>query len=184
MIRAVVSPASGAVLSRGWCVYVTSALLLSVFFLGALFHEMNCSRPPRIRTIVEAVMSDPPGPSVEELVVSSEARFTSVCTTPRRKQTGLFVRGPIPVRWLRLLHELCSRSSSAWVVAIAVWHKVGLERGKTERLRLSTSFCSRFGVDRFTKRRGLAALEQAGLVSVDRQPGKATVVTLLLLEEE
>jgi len=39
-------------------------------------------------------------------------------------------------------------------------------------------------MNRFTKRRGLAALEQAELVSVDRHPGKATVVTLLQMEEE
>jgi len=120
---------------------------------------------------------------VEELIGEGKHQPTPPAQTRQRSNRNLFVKGPIPVHWFRLVHKRCSRSASAWAVAIALWHVVGFEHGRTKRLRLSTSLCSRFGISRFTKRRGLTALEQAHLVSVDRQPGKATVVTLLQLEE-
>ena len=116
---------------------------------------------------------------VEELIGEDKHQPTPSTQTRQRSNRNLFVKGPIPVHWLRLVHERCSRSASAWAVAIALWHVVGFEHGRTERLRLSTLLCSRFGMNRFTKSRGLAALEQAQLVSVDRRLGRATVVTLL-----
>jgi len=38
---------------------------------------------------------------------------------------------------------------------------------------------SAFGVDRDAKRRGLAALEAAGLVTVERKPGRNPIVTIV-----
>jgi len=44
---------------------------------------------------------------------------------------------------------------------------------------LSNTALARYGVSRETKRRALAKLEAAGLIKVERRPGRATIVTLL-----
>jgi hypothetical protein len=64
-------------------------------------------------------------------------------------------------------------------VALAIWFLAGL-RNRQNDLKLTTAALKRFGVtDRSTKSRALDALEGAGLVHVERQPGKNPIVTIL-----
>jgi predicted ArsR family transcriptional regulator len=63
-------------------------------------------------------------------------------------------------------------------VALAVWFEAGLR--KSNRVALSLSgLGAELGVRRDAARRGLAALEEAGLVGVERQAGRKPVVTIL-----
>ena len=66
-------------------------------------------------------------------------------------------------------------------VALTVWFGAGVKRKRT--VRLSYSQMGKLGCKRETARRGLAALESAGLVSVDRHPGRCPVVTILEARE-
>ena len=53
--------------------------------------------------------------------------------------------------------------------------------GAVEGLRLSNARLAKVGVDKETKRRALLDLEKAGLITVDRRPGRAPRVTLTVL---
>ena len=92
----------------------------------------------------------------------------------RPGQGGRFLKGPIPLRWLMVA---ASQPGKALPVAIALWYLAGLKRSRT--VALSISSLTDFGVGRLAGYRGLAALEQAGLVSVVRHAGRKPIVTLL-----
>ncbi|MBT6483436.1 MAG: hypothetical protein HOK71_02030 [Planctomycetaceae bacterium] len=62
-------------------------------------------------------------------------------------------------------------------VALVIWFQAGLEKRRT-KLRLTTKMIERFGVNRQAGYRALAALEDAGLVTVDRKPGRCPLVSI------
>ena len=92
---------------------------------------------------------------------------------PRHRPGERFLKGPIPLKWLVRAARLPGR---ALHVGNAVWYLAGLTRSGT--VKLSNSVLELFGVDRYAKARALEALEQAGLVSVQRQCGKHPTVTI------
>jgi DNA-binding GntR family transcriptional regulator len=59
-----------------------------------------------------------------------------------------------------------------WLVHLA-W------KSESTTVCLSNAALASYGVSRETKRRALAKLEAAGLIKVERRPGRATIVTLL-----
>ena len=63
------------------------------------------------------------------------------------------------------------------MVALAIWWQAGMH-GR-QNVKLTTAGLKRFGVDRKAKDRALAALEEAGLVSVVRQKGRNPLITLV-----
>jgi hypothetical protein len=65
-------------------------------------------------------------------------------------------------------------------VALALWYLAGLEKCRT--VKPTWAVWKRFGVSPDTGRRGLALLENEGLVAVDRKPGCCPVVTILETE--
>jgi hypothetical protein len=89
------------------------------------------------------------------------------------RSTQRFIRGPIPWVWLCKANQL---RGSALGVALALWYLAGLTSSKT--MALTNGPLRDLGIDRYAKRRGLAALESAGLVAVERKPGRNPVVTL------
>ena len=87
-----------------------------------------------------------------------------------------FIKGPIPLAWLSAAAELPGKAALA--VGLALWFERG--RRKSDEVTLTTTICRRFGVvDRKGKYRGLAALEEAGLVAVEWRPNRNPVVTIL-----
>jgi hypothetical protein len=62
-------------------------------------------------------------------------------------------------------------------VAIAVWFMAGLRKSRTVPVSNVTGL--QFGLDRNAKYRALEWLENAKLISVERQVGRAPVVTIL-----
>ena len=93
---------------------------------------------------------------------------------PRPRAGDRFLKGPIPMRWLE---RAAQQPGRALHVGIALWFFAGLT--KSGKIRLSLSRLSRLGLDRHAGSRGLRALEAAGLVAVERHPGRAPRVTLL-----
>jgi len=87
------------------------------------------------------------------------------------------LRGPVPIDWLSAAARLPGRSLH---VGIALWIAGGVSRSRV--VPLSNLSTLRFGLDRNAKYRGLAWLEQAGLVAVKRKLGRAPLVTILDLE--
>ena len=100
---------------------------------------------------------------------------TAQPSVPRHRGGELFVRGPIPWAWLKTAALLPGR---ALHVGIVLWLESGLRTSAV--VALSQQRLRDLGVDRYAGYRGLSRLEQAGLVDVERQAGRLSVVTLRL----
>lgn len=92
---------------------------------------------------------------------------------PRHKPGELFLKGPIPWAWLEKAARLPGK---ALAVGLVAWHLRGLR--KTNNFRLEPSKVRSLGLSPRVARRGLKALENAGLVAVDRHRGRSPDVTL------
>lgn len=92
---------------------------------------------------------------------------------PRHRPGEPFLKGPIPWAWIEAAAGLPGR---ALAVGLFLWHQAGCRRVRTVRLNLSRL---PGGISRQAGRRGLESLERAGLVQIDRAPGRAPTVTLL-----
>ncbi len=78
------------------------------------------------------------------------------------------------MNWVSLAAKL---SGQALHVGMALWFLGGM--GKSASVKLSNKAMKIFGVDRYAKGRGLKALENAGLVSVEYQAGCSPMVKIL-----
>jgi len=80
----------------------------------------------------------------------------------------------VPLAWLS---RAAAQPGKALHVALALWSAANLQGHRT--LVLSNKSSGYFCVDRNAKYRALAALEEAGLISVRRHLGKSPVVTII-----
>jgi hypothetical protein len=92
----------------------------------------------------------------------------------RRKSTGRFLKGPIPLAWLAAAARQPGR---ALHVGIAVWFLAGMKRDRT--VALSPSVLAELGVNRHAAYRAVGALERANLLSVSRKCGRAPIVSVI-----
>lgn len=115
---------------------------------------------------------------------SLSSTATKRATKPKPKRSfpkllpGRFVKGPIPLAWLSLA-ATCGRKGLH--VALAVWYRVGITG--SSQVKLSAGTLERFSVDSRTANRILAQFEAAGLVTVERKPGRAPLVTVLATDD-
>jgi len=92
---------------------------------------------------------------------------------PRPVGGERFLRGPVPLAWLTRAGWCPGK---ALHVGIVLWYRAGLTRQR--EIPLGRPDLERFGVSRFAASRALVALEGAGLVTVQRLPGRKRVVTI------
>jgi DNA-binding transcriptional ArsR family regulator len=85
-----------------------------------------------------------------------------------------FLKGPISWAWLSAAMALPGK---ALHVGILLWLERGLHRSTTVSISLSSM--SQVGVSRSAASRGLANLENAGLVTVERHSGRKPRVTIV-----
>ncbi len=88
---------------------------------------------------------------------------------PRR-----FLKGPVPWPWLLKAMQLPGK---ALAIGLMFWKESGCARRTTIHFCLSRAVAE--GVPITTARRAIRALEQAGLVEIERLPGRGLKVTLL-----
>ncbi len=93
----------------------------------------------------------------------------------RTRQNSRFLKGPIPLVYLQRAAVLRGK---ALAVYICITHQCDLTGRST--VTLPKSLLAEFGVSRDAKARALRELERAGLVSVEREPGRSVRVTLRL----
>jgi len=98
-------------------------------------------------------------------------------TSPRPAYKGKFLRGPVPLDWLRRAAEL---PGCALAVGLALWFLHGCMNQPTVKLTRQT--LELFGVKRQAGYLGLKNLEKSGLIRADRHPGRCPIVTILSLE--
>jgi DNA-binding MarR family transcriptional regulator len=92
-------------------------------------------------------------------------------SSPRKE---LFLRGPIPLEWLGEAAKLPGKTIN---VAIALWWRYGMAKGKP--FKLTRMALKILNVKRDAASAGLARLEQAGLIQVERKPGQRPIVSIL-----
>lgn len=86
----------------------------------------------------------------------------------------LFLRGPIPLEWLAKAAALPGKTLN---LAVALCWLHGMSKGKP--FLLTGGALMHLNVERGAANRGLARLEEAGLIQVDRKPGRRPTVTIL-----
>ena len=121
-----------------------------------------------------------PGPSyilslVEEGIDPIEAIEieTPWSRQKRKRQNGRFLKGPIPLELLRRAAVLSGRSLDLYIL---IRHRSDLRRGQA--VTVPADMLTSWGISKDAKARALAALESAGLVAVERRPGRPVRVTL------
>ena len=107
----------------------------------------------------------------------NQPKSATIHRLPRPRAGEKFLRGPIPLDWLSTAARLPGKSLH---VAIAIWFTASLAKSAT--VPLSNIAGLPFGLDRNAKYRALQWLEEAGLITVQRQLGRSPVVTLLELK--
>jgi hypothetical protein len=85
-----------------------------------------------------------------------------------------FLKGPIPWNWIIRASGL---PGQALLLGLCLWRLKGATRRDT--IALSNAELVPFGIDRSAKSRAVAVLETAGLIKVDRKPGRWSNITLL-----
>ena len=119
-------------------------------------------------------MNAPDPFNIDDLHNESVSQIHKRPRAPRHRVGEAFLKGPIPLLWLSSVAALPGK---AMAVGLAIWWRVGLR--KTAEIRLTGSHLKRFGVGRKAGYRCLAAMERDGLIRVQRQRGKAPIVTVL-----
>ncbi len=90
------------------------------------------------------------------------------------EKTEPFIAGPLPLPWINAAGNLPGRTLH---VGLVLWFLAGVTKSKI--VRLGSKQLAAIGVSRNGKYEALKHLSGAGLVSVDQQPGKVPVVTLI-----
>ena len=79
----------------------------------------------------------------------------------------------IPVDRIASLHRLPKSAVLAWM---ACWFLHGCNKG--EMFALNSSTAKRFGLNKQNRRRGLRALDEAGLVTIHHRPGRLSLIEM------
>lgn len=94
----------------------------------------------------------------------------------RRRLAQPFLRGPVPLAWLARAH---AAGGSALAAGLMLWFIAGVS-GKAGPVKVGAAVRHRLGLTRDQTRRGLAALEAAGLVArVKKGRGRCAVVEIV-----
>lgn len=97
-------------------------------------------------------------------------------STRKARTVGAFIRGPIPLDWLSRAAAIPRRN--AVLVGLVLFYLAGL-CSKRVGLVLCAERCKLLGLGRKAVQRGLADLESAGLVRVDRVVGRCPRVDIV-----
>jgi hypothetical protein len=98
---------------------------------------------------------------------------------PPKRMRGLR-RGPFAMRVPRhwMLRAYRAGAGSGAMTGLALWYMSGVKRGE-RTVRLTNLEAARWGVTRQSKWTALAALEAAGLISIQRRHKTSPLVTLI-----
>jgi len=86
-----------------------------------------------------------------------------------------FIKGPIPLDWLR---DAAKLGTNALEAGLVIWYKTGMSKGEPVKLG-NRDLVMLTGKSRDTGRRALQALESAGLVAVEKLPGRKHLIKVI-----
>lgn len=93
---------------------------------------------------------------------------------PRHKKGENFISGLIPLSWVK---EMLKLPASTAQTSFVLWYFAGMT--KSREIDINLSRMDEFNIPKVTAWRSIGYLEQAGLISVVREPGRKIKVTLL-----
>jgi hypothetical protein len=110
--------------------------------------------------------NDVPSHLIEEIVPTSLAG---------KKSVEKFIKGPVPVWWLRKAWTECRPASLVFGLLLFLRNGMGVEPKPITKAEMEL-----FGIKRWSKREALEDLERAGLIRFD--PNARRLVPTLVLE--
>lgn len=121
---------------------------------------------------------------IERALISQRRRFqkteceaTAIASTsliPRHRKGERFIRGPIPMEWVKAASN-CGQRAEA--VTMLLWHTVGWQ--KKNAISLTPRILRELNVHPKTAKRVLSRMADVGLVDVEFHRGRSPVVTIL-----
>ena len=93
---------------------------------------------------------------------------------PQKAEKGMFLKGPVPLRWLE---RAAASGGKCLTLGVVLWLLRGLKRKSV--FALEHKWCTRLGMGRRAVRDSLSRLEAEGLISVERRNGRCPRVTVL-----
>jgi hypothetical protein len=101
-------------------------------------------------------------------------KVVEVTPSPASKGTEPFAIMP-----LAAAARVAKATKTAARMFVWIWIVHQTAKRKSEWVVVSKGTLARYGISKKTKKVALAQLEEAGLIAVKRQPGKATAVNLM-----
>jgi hypothetical protein len=95
-------------------------------------------------------------------------------TTTQRPRYRAFIRGPIDFDWVK---KSASLPGKAPLVGIAIWYVVGM--AKSDTIKIQGQVLADLNISHKAFNRALNRLAEVGLITVNRQPGQSSEITLL-----
>jgi hypothetical protein len=97
---------------------------------------------------------------------------------PRRKGGGqTYLGGKPPMWWLQ---RAAAKGKAALMAGLALWFKYGVQKNQKASIRVDASLRRSMGLSHDQTRRGVHALDAAGLVTIEQGGrGRCAVVTLV-----
>lgn len=92
---------------------------------------------------------------------------------PRHRDGERFIRGPIPLEWMKLASKCGNRAEA---VAVLLWYAAGFQRSNP--VKLSTKILTELGVHPRTAKRVLIRMEVLGLTKNEFKRGRSPVVLI------
>lgn len=105
--------------------------------------------------------------------LSDASRRRRQAHTQRRVEK--FLKGPIPLWWMERAAVLPGK---ALIVGLVIWFWSGVTWPQKD-IAVTDQRLQPFGVDRKARYRAIAALEEAGLIQVERRRGRCPRATLV-----
>lgn len=114
-------------------------------------------------------------PTIDGISIASLRLFYNPTTGKHGPagRTERFIRGPIPFLWMQRANELPGKAGT---VGLSLWFLKGVKQSDT--FAVTSEAKALAGCGRHAFARGLKALADAGLVTVQARPGAHPVVTV------
>jgi DNA-binding MarR family transcriptional regulator len=112
--------------------------------------------------------------NIYDITKTELASIRSQTHKSRKNLKNKFLKGPIPLEWLKRASHL---SGKALQISVCLWFLKGVHKKNT--VALSYKLLEEFGVSRSTAYRGLKLLEAEGLIKVSRCIGRSPVFTII-----
>ena len=104
---------------------------------------------------------------------SAKRSVRQLVELPRHGKGERFIRGPIPLAWMKLAAKCGNRSEA---VALLLWYSAGFQRSNP--VKLSKTILAELGVHPKTAKRALIRMAEFGLVRNEFQRGRSPLVTI------